>query len=87
MRFHETNDISQNFNIIKLGFSEVWKYFVDFGLCFWYFRKMTPKFQFRSYRFGILKFELGNGESSKNQYHSYLVSSIYNSEFTIIKIR
>jgi hypothetical protein len=51
MRFHATNDISQNFSGTTLGFREVLKYCVDFQFCFWYFQKMTPKFQFHSYRF------------------------------------
>jgi hypothetical protein len=42
--FHETNDISQNFSGITLGFCEVSKYFVDFLFHSWYFQKMTPKF-------------------------------------------
>ncbi len=46
MRFDKTNDISQNFSGITLGFHEVSKYFVDFHFRFWYFRKMTTKFQF-----------------------------------------
>jgi hypothetical protein len=33
MRFHKTNDISQNFSGITLGFHEIVKYFVDF----WYY--------------------------------------------------
>ncbi len=44
MRFHKTNDISQNFSSITLGFCEVAKYFVDFRFRFRYFQKMTPKF-------------------------------------------
>ena len=52
MRFHKTNNISQNFSGVTLGFREVSKYFVDF----WYFRKMTPKFQFLLNRFEIYKF-------------------------------
>ncbi len=69
MRFHETNDISRNFSGITLGFREVLKYFVDFQFCFRYFQKMTPKFQFH---FIFQSFELGDGERSKSQYHSYL---------------
>jgi len=49
MRFHKTNDISQNF-------SGITKYFVDFWFCFLYFWKMTVKFQFLLNRFKILKF-------------------------------
>ncbi len=56
MRFHECNNISQNFSGITLGFCEVSKYFVDFRFHFRYFWKMTPKFWFCSYRFEILKF-------------------------------
>ncbi len=56
-RSHKTNDISQNFSGITLGFREVSKYFVDFWFCFWYFRKVTPNFWFCSYRFEILKFK------------------------------
>jgi hypothetical protein len=57
MRVHETNDISQNFSGMTLHFHKVLKYFVDFQFHFWYFRKMTPKFQFHSYKFEILKFQ------------------------------
>jgi hypothetical protein len=46
MRFHETNDISQNFSGITLGFHEAVKYFVDFHFHFWYFQKMTANFLF-----------------------------------------
>ena len=57
MRFHKTNNISQNFSgIVTLGFCEVAKYFVDFQFCFRYFQKMTPKFRFHSFIFEILKF-------------------------------
>ncbi len=56
IRFHETNDISQNFSSITVGFREISKYFVDFWFRFQYFQKMTPKFWFRSYRLKILKF-------------------------------
>ncbi len=55
-RFDETNDISQNFSGITLVICEVLRYFVDFCFCFWYFRKMTAKFQFLSNRFEISKF-------------------------------
>jgi hypothetical protein len=55
MRFHETNNISQNFSGVILAFHEVAKYFVDFWFCFQYFRKMTAKFQFQSNRFEIFK--------------------------------
>jgi hypothetical protein len=55
-RFDETNDISQNFSGIILVFCEVLKYFVDFRFGFWYFQKMTAKFQFLSNRFEISKF-------------------------------
>ncbi len=51
------NEISQNFSGIELGFCEVEEYFVDFQFHFWYFQKMTPKFQFYLYRFKILKFQ------------------------------
>ncbi len=57
MRFHETNKISWNFSGLTLGFCEVSNYFVNFWFCFRYFQKMTPKFQFHSYRLKILKFE------------------------------
>jgi hypothetical protein len=56
MRFHKTNDISQNFSGITLGYCEVLNYFVDFQFRFRYFQKMTPKFWFCLYRFKILKF-------------------------------
>ncbi len=55
MRFQDTNDISQNFSGIILGFYEVAKYFVVYRLCFWYFQKMTAKFWFHLNRFKILK--------------------------------
>ncbi len=48
MRFHETNNISQNFSGKTVGFCEISKYFVDFQFRFWYFQKMTAKFQFLS---------------------------------------
>ncbi len=57
MRFHESNDISQNFSGTILGFCEVAKYFVDFWFWFWYFQKMTAKFWFPSNRFKISKFQ------------------------------
>jgi len=56
MRIHKTNDISQNFSVITLGFHEISKYFVDFQFCFQYFQNMTAKFQFLSNRFKISKF-------------------------------
>ncbi len=56
MRFHETNDISQNFSGKTLAFHEALKYFVDFWFHFKYFQKMTPKFLFHSSRFEISKF-------------------------------
>jgi hypothetical protein len=34
VRFHKTNDTSQNFSVITLGFREVGKYFVDFWFHF-----------------------------------------------------
>jgi hypothetical protein len=55
-RFHETNDISQNFSGITIGFWKDSKYFVDFWFRFWYFRKMIAKFWFLSIRFEISKF-------------------------------
>jgi hypothetical protein len=55
MRFHETNNISQNFSGVILAFHEVAKYFVDFRFCFQYFQKMIAKFQFHSNRFEIFK--------------------------------
>jgi hypothetical protein len=57
MRFHETNDISQNFSGITLGFHEVAKYFVDFQLHYQYFQKMIAKFEFCSNIFEISKFQ------------------------------
>ncbi len=45
MRFHKTNDISQNFSGKTLEFCEILKYFVDFQFRFQYFQKMTAKFQ------------------------------------------
>jgi hypothetical protein len=57
MRFHKTNDISQNFSGVTLGFHEILKYFLDFCFHFRYFRKMTPKFQCHSYRCKISKFQ------------------------------
>ncbi len=56
MKFHETNDISRNFSGITLDLLEVSKYFEDFQLSFWCFRKMTAKFQFLLNRFEISKF-------------------------------
>jgi hypothetical protein len=56
MRFHKTNDISQNFSGITLGFCEVAKYFVDVWFLFRYFQKMAAKFWFHSNIFEILKF-------------------------------
>jgi hypothetical protein len=56
MRYHKTNDISQNFSGITLGFCEVSKYFVEFRFCFQYFPKMTAKFRFPSNIFEISKF-------------------------------
>ncbi len=44
MRFHKTNDISQNFSGIILCFCSVAMYFVDFQFSFRYFQKMTAKF-------------------------------------------
>ncbi len=57
MRFHETNDISQNFSGIILGFHEIAKFFVDFRFHSWYFQKMSAKFQLLSNRFEIMKFQ------------------------------
>ncbi len=67
MRFHETNDISQNFSGITLGFHEVAKYFVDFWFPFWYFQKMSSKFQFCSHRFEILKFQIWKWQLPKKK--------------------
>jgi hypothetical protein len=53
MSFHETNIITKLFSDILLGFCEVAMYFVDF----WYFAKMTAKFQFHLNIFKILKFQ------------------------------
>jgi hypothetical protein len=36
MSFHKTNNISQNFSGITLGFREIMKYFVDFQFRFKY---------------------------------------------------
>jgi hypothetical protein len=55
MRFHETNDISQNFSGITLGFHDISKHFADFQFRFQYFQKMTAKFQFHSNRFENFK--------------------------------
>ncbi len=75
MSFHETIEISQNFSGITLGFCEVVKYFVDFWFCFLYFLKkrwlQNFSFIWTDSKFG--SFKLGNGESSKSQYQSYLV--------------
>jgi len=54
MRFHKTNNISQNFSGITFDFREILKYFVDF--CLQFFQKMTAKFQFLLNRFEISKF-------------------------------
>ncbi len=54
--FTIVNDISQNFSGITLGFHEILKYFVDFWVCFWYFRKMIAKLQILSNRFKLSKF-------------------------------
>jgi hypothetical protein len=56
MIFHETNEISQNLSGIILRFHSVAMYFVNVQFCFWYFQKMTAKFQFHSNRFEISKF-------------------------------
>jgi hypothetical protein len=56
MRFHKTNNISQNFSCVSIVFHEVSKSFVGFQFCFWYFRKMTAKFRFLLNRFEITKF-------------------------------
>ncbi len=73
IRFHETNDISQNFSGITLGFHETSKYFVDFQFHFKYLRKITPKFQLLSNRFKISKFCTFQWRKLKSQYRSYLV--------------
>ncbi len=56
MRFYKTNDISQNFSGITLGFYEVSKYFVYFQFHYWYCQKMTVKFWFLLNWFKISKF-------------------------------
>jgi hypothetical protein len=55
MRFHETNEISQNFSGITIDFREIAKSFVDFRFRFRYHRKMTAKFRCLSNRFEISK--------------------------------
>ncbi len=65
-RFHKTNNISWSFSgIIKLQCT-----LLTFRFCFWYFQKMTAKFQFCSNRFKILKFQTWRWQ--KSQYRSYL---------------
>ncbi len=64
--FTIANDISQNFSSITLGFREISKYFVDFRVRFWYFRKMTAKLQFLSNRFKISKFHTFQWRKLKN---------------------
>ncbi len=54
MRFHKTNNISQNFSGITFDFREILKYFVVFR--FQFFQKMTAKFRFLLNRFEISKF-------------------------------
>jgi hypothetical protein len=76
MRFHKTNDISQNFSGIILGFHEVLKYVLDFCIHFQYFRKMNFSVIFTDLKFQ--SFKLGNGESSKShQYHRIASCSLF----------
>ncbi len=72
MRFHKTNEISQNFSGVVLCFCSVAMYFVDFRVCFRYFKKMTAKFQFCSNKFEILKFQTWQRQKLKSKYRSYL---------------
>ena len=56
MRFHETNEISQNVSGITKDFCEIVKSFVGFRVRFRYLRKMTAKFGCLLNRFEISKF-------------------------------
>ncbi len=77
MRYHKTNNISQNFSGLTLGFCDISKFFVDLLFHFQYLWKMTAKCQFLSNRFTISKFRTFQWQKLKSQYCGYLLKHLH----------
>ncbi len=73
MRFHETNDISQNFSGITLAFMKYRSILLTFSFAFGTFYRWLQNFGFVCTDLKFQSFQFG--ESLKSQYCSYPVST------------